>query len=85
MVLTFSEDILKIFGDASSASGPSALNSLEHSEFAKILETSPFQVREGYEKIPDLKVAYRFGEKFPEEIEENWREVCTGRGGEGRR
>lgn len=54
---------------------------MEHSEFAKILDNSPFQVREGYEKLPDLKVAYKFGDKFPEEIEENWREVReAGRG-----
>lgn len=54
---------------------PSALDSLEKSDFSKIIETSPFQLREGYEQLPNLKVAYKIGEKFPEEIDENWREV----------
>lgn len=73
---TAKEELIDVF-KADSETSQSALESLEHSEFAKIIETSPFQLREGYEKLSNFKVAYKVGEKFPEEIEEHWREVST--------
>eukprot|EP01127_Copromyxa_protea_P007034 TRINITY_DN16971_c0_g1_i1.p1 TRINITY_DN16971_c0_g1~~TRINITY_DN16971_c0_g1_i1.p1 ORF type:complete len:724 (-),score=199.66 TRINITY_DN16971_c0_g1_i1:38-2056(-) len=71
---TEKSEILKVFQD-NSAVVPSALASLEKSGFANIIDASPFTVREGYEQLPGLKVAYKIGDKLPEDIEENWREV----------
>eukprot|EP01126_Amoeba_proteus_P061573 TRINITY_DN827_c0_g1_i12.p1 TRINITY_DN827_c0_g1~~TRINITY_DN827_c0_g1_i12.p1 ORF type:complete len:614 (+),score=115.61 TRINITY_DN827_c0_g1_i12:622-2463(+) len=68
------EKVVEMLGNGCGTS-PITLDSFERKEFAKIIESFPFKLREGYKKHPELNIAYKVSDSFPAEIDENWREV----------